>query len=236
MMNTTHRSVSAGVAAIEVSLLPAPWPVKLSLFALGWYAGAAPDFDSKNSSPSRELWVISGFVSAMVRAASWVVQSATGDGAKAGEPNGVHRKFSHTIEGCALAGVLVWFAVDQLPVVDQWAVWFGLVFATCAWSHSLLGDLFTKHGVPLSLIANALVGDPWRDNHPPQWLPRAKTNKPSEHLVFMAVVRVFVVAAVVFAVRFPFSPPVPLVVVILGLGWHLWAVMGMSRKRRSVMA
>lgn len=233
MMNTTHRTVSAAVAAIEVSFIPVPTLVKVPLFLLGWYAGAAPDFDSKGASPSRELWIVTGFVSWLVRTTSFAVQTATGDGGTARRANGVHRKFSHTIEGCALAGLLIWSVMLYAGPLAPWAFWFGVVFASCAWSHSLLGDLFTKHGVPLSLIWNLLMpGKLWRDNHPPSWLPRAKTNKPSEHLVFMGAVRVFVMVAVVVALRLPLLPPVLLGAVVVGLVWHFLAVTGLVKALR----
>ena len=228
-MNTTHRSVSAAVAVVEVSFIPAPWPVKVPLFLLGWYAGAAPDFDSKTASPSNELWAITRCISWLVRRLSFAVQVLTGDGATARQPKGVHRKFSHTIEGCMLAGLLVWYAVAAVPVLAPWAFWFGLVFATCAWSHSALGDLFTPHGVPLSLLANLVITkgrNPWRDNHPPRWVPRATTNQPAEHRVFMGIVRVGSVLAVVVALRLPVTLELLGLTACIGLAWHLMVTKG----------
>lgn len=206
----------------EVSLIPAPLPIKVALLGLGIHAGAWPDYDTKGSTPSRELGPLSRFISWVVRILVCLpVQVLTRDGANARRDNGVHRRFTHTVEACGLAGLLVWFVASQWQLTEPWSVWFGVVAFTGAFSHVILGDIFTPHGVPLCLTLNLLRGKPWHRYRIPIGIT---TNHPSEHLVFMLAVRVTVMMAVVVALRLPPTPHVFIAAAIVGAGWH-WAVL-----------
>lgn len=222
-MTTTHRTVAFGVSLAVVGPLPAPLPVKVALVALGTHAGAWPDYDTKGSTPSREFGPVSRFISWVVRIlVAYPVQVLTRDGANARKDNGVHRRFTHTIEACGLAGLLVWFIAGQVVLTEPWSAWFGLVAFAGSFSHVVLGDILTPHGVPLCLTWNLLVHrDPWRRHKIPTGMT---TDQPSEHLVFMLAVRVVVMAAAVVALALPLTPHVFVAAAMLGAGWH-WAVL-----------
>jgi len=226
-MTTTHRATAAAVAIIEVSLIPAPLPVKAGLLLLGVHAGAWPDYDTPGSTPSRELGPVSRFISFVVRVLAHAVAWLTRDEDRK-KTNGVHRRWTHTIEACALAGLLTWFVTARFAVTAPWALWFGVVGFVGAFSHVMLGDFFTKSGVPICLTWNLLVHrDPWRMHRSPIY---AITDHPSEHLVVMLFVRVAVIVAVVIALRLPLSPHLLVFAALLGAGWHGLVVTGLLRK------
>lgn len=225
-MCSTHRTVAAAVTIVEVGFIPAPLPVQALLLALGIHAGAWPDYDTPGSTPSRELGPVSQAVSATVRFVAYAVQAPTGD-REGARTEGVHRRFTHTVEACLLAGLLVWYATASIGLLASWSVWFGLVAFTGAFSHVVLGDNFTPHGVPLCLTYNMLTrGSNWRRHG---WT-LATTDHPSEHLVFMLAVRVLVMVAVVVALRLPVTPHVLVAAALLGAGWHLLVLTGLLRK------
>lgn len=212
-----------------------PLPVKAALLVVGTHAGGWPDYDTPNSTPSRELWIVSGFISWVVRSLSFMVQTATGDAAGARSSArglGVHRRFSHVIEGCAIAGVLVWFAVGHVPALDQWAVWFGLVAFVGSFSHVVLGDNLTPHGVPISLVYNMLTPGPnWRRHRIEiGGETPLKTDQPSEHLGFMLLVRVATVLVAAWALALPLTVYVLVAGAIAGAVWHLCAYTGLLHK------
>lgn len=222
MMTQTHRTVAAAVTIVEVGLIPAPLPVKAVLLGLGIHAGAWPDYDTKGSTPSRELGPVSRFISWVVRILVCLpIQVATRDGENARKDNGVHRRFTHTVEACILAGLLAQYAAGCFMLTAPWAGWFGLVAFTGAFSHVVLGDIFTPHGVPLCLTLNLLRGKPWHRYRIPIGVT---TDHPSEHLVFMLAVRVVVMLAVVVALQLPPTWQLFVAAAMLGAGWH-WAVL-----------
>ncbi len=222
MMCSTHRTVAFGVSLAVVAPIPAPLPVKVALVGLGTHAGAWPDYDTKGSTPSRELGPVSRFISWVVRILVCLpIQVLTRDGSNARKDNGVHRRWTHVVESCLLAGLLVWFVADQVTLIAPWSMWFGLVAFAGALSHVVLGDIFTPHGVPLCLTLNLLRGKPWYRYRIPVGVT---TNQPSEHLVFMLAVRVVVMLAAVMALQLPVTPHVLVVAGLLGAGWH-WAVL-----------
>lgn len=221
-MVQTHRTVAAAVTIAEVAFIPAPLPIKVALLGLGVHAGAWPDYDTKGSTPSRELGPVSRFISWVVRVLiCWPIQVVTRDGTNARKDNGVHRRFTHTIEACGLAGLLVWYVAAWFPPAAPWSMWFGLAAFVGAFSHVILGDIFTPHGVPLCLTLNLLRGKPWHRYRIPVGVT---TNQPSEHLVFMLAVRVVVMLAVVVALRLPLTWHVLAGAAIAAAGWH-WAVL-----------
>lgn len=226
-MTTTHRATAAAVAIVEVSFIPAPLPVKAGLLLLGIHAGAWPDLDTPGSTPSREFGPVSQFVSWVVRSVAHMVQWATRD-EKRKQTNGIHRRWTHCVEACALAGLLVWVVVDRIGPLAAWSMWFGLVAFVGAFSHVVLGDFFTKSGVPISLTYNLLVHHtPWRDHRAPIY---ARTDHPSEHLVVMLLVRIAVVEAVVVALRLPVTPYVLTVGAVVGAVWHALVFTGVLQK------
>jgi membrane-bound metal-dependent hydrolase YbcI (DUF457 family) len=227
-MTQTHRTVAFGVSLAVVAPIPAPWYVQLPLVGLGTHAGAWPDYDTKGSTPSREFGPLSKFLSWVVRILICLpVQVATRDGDNARKDNGVHRRFTHTVEACLIAGLLVWYVADWLPLTSPWSAWFGLVSFVGAFSHVVLGDIFTPHGVPLCLTLNLLRGRPWHRYRIPIGVT---TDHPSEHLVFMLAVRVSVMLAAVMALQLPATPHTFAAAGVLAAGWH-WAVLtGLSRK------
>lgn len=226
-MTSTHRTVAFGVSLGVVAPLPVPLPIKVALIGLGTHAGAWPDYDTKGSTPSRELGPVSAFISYVVR--WWVcfpIQWLTRDGKNARKDKGVHRRFTHTIEACALAGFLVWCATDW-GLFAPWSMWFGLVGFVGSFSHVVLGDIFTPHGVPLCLTLNLLRGRPWHRYRIPTGVT---TDHPSEHLVFMWAVRVAVMVAAVVALALPVTPYLLAVAALLGTGWHWVAATGLMTK------
>jgi hypothetical protein len=230
MMCTTHRTVAFGASLAVVAPIDAPLPIKVVLVGLGTHAGGWADYDTKGSTPSRELGPASQFVSLVVRGVAYMVQWATGD-----RPSGlsdVHRQWSHTVEACAIAGALTWYVASWWVLAAPWAVWFGVIAFVGSFSHVVAGDNFTPHGVPLCLTWNLLINrDPWRRRGGLRQVPvGVTTDHPSEHLVFMWVVRVAVVMVAVVAVDLPPSPYLLTVAAILGTGWHWVAVTGLMSK------
>lgn len=221
-MTSTHRTVAFGVSLAAVAPIPAPLPVKVALVGLGTHAGAWPDYDTKGSTPSRELGPVSRFISWVVRClVAYPIQVLTRDGSNARQDNGVHRRWTHTVEACLLAGALIWYVASWLPLIAPWAMWFGLVAFAGSFSHVVLGDIFTPHGVPLCLTLNLLRGKPWHRYRIPTGIT---TNQPSEHLVFMLAVRVVVMLCAVLALGLPVTPHTLAMAGLLGAGWH-WAVL-----------
>lgn len=233
MMTQTHRTVALAVSIPVVAAIPAPLPIQVALLGLGVHAGAWPDYDTKGSTPSREFGPLSRFISWVVRILiAYPVQVLTRDGANARKDNGVHRRFTHTIEACGLAGLLTWYVADQFPPTGPWSAWFGLVAFVGSLSHVVLGDNFTPHGVPLCLTWNVLVcRAPWKRHGGLRCIPTGvKTDHPEEHLYFMLAVRVVVMLAVVAALRLPPTPHVFILAGVLGAGWHYAVLTGLMSK------
>lgn len=222
-MTSTHRAVAAGVGIALAAVAPVPAPVKVAMFTVCWHAGSWPDYDTPGSTPSRELGPLSAFISAVVQFVAFLVQAATGDSVAR---SGVHRGWTHCVESCALAGAGIGY-VCTLAMPMEYGVWIGLAAFSGAFSHVVLGDIFTPSGVPLSLLWNLCTPGPnWRRHHIPVGMT---TDQPSEHLVFMGAVRIAIVATMV-AVTVPVTTHLLFGAVVVGVVWHYLAVSGSMRK------
>lgn len=135
MMGVTHRATGLCAGAcvawgVRAVVLPAPAPVWASVVGLAgallltWLAGRAsmwPDLDHPNSTASRELGLISGWIHEIVHAFSCAVFdfSATQADVRADDFRG-HRGVSHTALAALVVGGLVgvgtWFLTQRQPV------------------------------------------------------------------------------------------------------------------------
>ena len=88
------------------------------------------------------------------------VQVLTRDGANARRDNGVHRRFTHTVEACGLAGLLVWFVASQWQLTEPWSVWFGVV----AFTESLRQEAL-HIGVRASVVEPGMVATELLDHN-----------------------------------------------------------------------
>ncbi|WP_433024743.1 metal-dependent hydrolase [Actinomycetospora sp. CA-053990] len=218
------------VGLAEVAVVEAPVLVKVGLVGVAIHAGAWPDYDHTESTPTRELGPVSCALSEAIRALAYVIQLATGDrSVNLADDDGVHRGWTHTAEACALAGVLTWFTVSHISFLAPWSVEFGVVAFSAAFSHVVLGDMLTPGGVPLSLLWNLVTpGRLWRRHR----VPLFTTNHPNEHLIFMCGVRMAIVVAALPALGLTLSPYTFVVAVFVGSAWHLAVVFGLIKRVR----
>lgn len=122
----------------------APLPVRLLVVPVAGGAALLPDIDKPGSRVARSLgpitWVISKGVAWLARS----VYHATRADGDSDRDNGGHRRFTHTIPGCCLFGVVVGVAVRVHPAAG--AAVLALLVGLMALGFRSLGAGFTGVG------------------------------------------------------------------------------------------